>query len=244
MQIDRDSHLPLYFQLKELLLGSIKNGVWKPGHQLPTEEEIQREYELSRTTVRQALRELELEGRIHRQPGRGTFVTQPKAQEGTESFTLDMMRLEEFGMELKWRVLSAEQVPATTEVASNLKIQPGTNIFELRRLRIANDLVIGYMISCLAGEFLKDVDTSLLGVGGSMNYISRLDLAKCTVERVLEALPGKRNETNFLEMPHGDPVLVLTRLLRNMDGKPIEYYRAYYRGDRFRYHIQSMPPQV
>ncbi len=244
MQIDRNSHFPLYLQLKELLLNHIELGNWKPGQQLPTEEEIQRDYELSRTTVRQALRELELEGRIHRQPGRGTFVARPKVQEGTESFSLDVIDFREQGFELSWKVLSTNQMPAAEQVAVSLQIAPGSRVFGLRRLRIANGLVLGYVVSYVADGFLDKVDLSLTEIGGSMNYITGIDFSKCMVERIVEALPVGREEAKILEMTPGEPILVITRLLKNVDGRPIEYFRGCYRGDRFRYHVQSLPPQV
>ena len=60
--IQRESPTPLYHQLKVLLSERIASGEWPPGHMLPTEEQLQEQYEISRTTVRQALKELEIEG--------------------------------------------------------------------------------------------------------------------------------------------------------------------------------------
>ena len=244
MEINRNSPLPLYFQLKELLLDHIQQGALKPGQQLPTEEEIQRAYDISRTTVRQALRELELDGMINRHPGRGTFVTQPKVQEGTESFNLDVLDFQEQGLQLVWKVVSTDQIPASEEIAARLQMAPGSKIFSMRRLRIANEKVIGCAISYVAGGFLDKVDLSLTEEGGSMNYITGIDFVRCMVERVVEALPAGREESKILEMALGDPVLVITRLLKSPDSKPIELFRGVYRGDRFQYRVQNMPPQV
>jgi GntR family transcriptional regulator len=244
MDINRTSPLPLYFQLKEILLRNIQQGTWDPGQQLPTEEEIQREYDLSRTTVRQALRELELEGRINRRPGKGTFVTLPKVQEGTESFNLDVLEFNEHGLQLTWKVVSTDQMPASRDIAVRLQVEPESTIFSMRRLRIANNALIGYTISYVSGNFMEKVDLSRTQEGGSMNYLTGVDFSKCTVERVVEALPAGREESKILEMAASDPVLVITRLLKNTDGKPIELFRGVYRGDRFQYRVQNLPPQV
>jgi GntR family transcriptional regulator len=244
MEIDRSSHLPLYIQLKELFLNKIENGDWKPGQQLPTEEEIQKEYDLSRTTVRQALKELDLEAKIHRQSGKGTFVAQPKIQEGSEAFSLDAIDFRDKGLEMTWKVLSAKNESATDHIAQSLNITVGSNVFCLRRLRIANDILIGFVVSYIAEEFIENIDLSLAEKGGTMNYIKGIDFVKCTVERVLEALPAGKEEMKTLEMASGEPVLVLTRLLKDSQGRPIELFRGVYRGDRFRYHVQNLPPQV
>ena len=76
--LERSSPLPLYHQLKEILSTKIRRGEWKAGDLIPGEQELQSTYALSRTTARQALRELELDGVLTRHRGRGTFVARPK----------------------------------------------------------------------------------------------------------------------------------------------------------------------
>lgn len=73
-EIDRESSIPLYYQLKTLLKQQIRNGKFEPGDRIPTEQELCERYGISRTPVRQALTELTHEGLLKRQPGRGTFV--------------------------------------------------------------------------------------------------------------------------------------------------------------------------
>lgn len=73
-KIDRDSPIPIYHQLKTLILDQIASGLWRPGDQIPSESELCRLYGISRAPVRQALKELEYEGVLIRRPGAGTFV--------------------------------------------------------------------------------------------------------------------------------------------------------------------------
>ena len=68
--------IPLYVELADLLRGRIARGNWPPGHRLPTLEELVAEFGVARVTVRQAMDILSAEGRILRQQGRGTFVTE------------------------------------------------------------------------------------------------------------------------------------------------------------------------
>jgi len=72
--IDRDSPVPIYHQLKSLILEQIESGLWRSGDRIPTEQELCRLYAISRAPVRQALSELAREGVLTRSPGRGTFV--------------------------------------------------------------------------------------------------------------------------------------------------------------------------
>ncbi len=74
--IQRDAPEPLHAQLKTLIKEAIENGRLRPGDRLPTEQQLCREFGLSRTPVRQALQELVQDGLLVRIPGRGTFVAQ------------------------------------------------------------------------------------------------------------------------------------------------------------------------
>jgi maltose-binding protein MalE len=72
--IDRNSPVPIYHQLKSLILEQIESGLWRSGDRIPTEQELCRLYSISRAPVRQALSELAREGVLTRRPGLGTFV--------------------------------------------------------------------------------------------------------------------------------------------------------------------------
>ena len=82
LRLDRDSAEPLHAQLREAILDAIEGGRWRPGDRLPSETELCRRFDISRTTVRQALTMLELEGALRREQGRGTFVAEPPPASG------------------------------------------------------------------------------------------------------------------------------------------------------------------
>ena len=91
--INRQSKLPLYQQLYEVLRGNIMRGEWKPGDLIPAESELIEQYGVSRITVRQVLDMLVQEGLIYRQRGRGSFVAHPTVEQVLQrlvSFTDDM----------------------------------------------------------------------------------------------------------------------------------------------------------
>src|SRR5690554_3700898 len=73
-QLERDSDVPLMYQLSNLLKKQIADGQYGINDMLPTEEVLAKRYRISRTTVRLALGKLVNEGLIRRVQGRGTFV--------------------------------------------------------------------------------------------------------------------------------------------------------------------------
>jgi len=98
-EIDKNSPMPIYYQLKEMIKEKIETGEYKPGDRLPTELELCQQYSISRTPVRQALSELHYQGVLFRKPGLGTFIS---------DFTLppsrDLMRLKAMVPEERWAI--------------------------------------------------------------------------------------------------------------------------------------------
>ena len=75
--IDRRSPVPFFFQLKRLIGDELDRGRWEPGDRIPSEPELCKQFGVSRATVRQALAELEREGRLRKERGRGTSSRSP-----------------------------------------------------------------------------------------------------------------------------------------------------------------------
>ena len=74
IQIDKNSPIPIYFQLQRELVALIDSGVLQPGDMLPSENDFSRQFNISPMTVRQAMSELVQQGYIKRERGRGSFV--------------------------------------------------------------------------------------------------------------------------------------------------------------------------
>lgn len=240
MTIDRDSKVPLYYQLTELLLESIRRGDLEPGDMLPTEQQLQEQHDLSRTTVRQALRELELEGLVTRYRGRGTFVTEPKVTHNPRLSLTDY--LQQKGMNPGWRVLDAEWLAAPSEVAERLDIPAESEAYRLRRLRLADGDPIGYHVAFVSPDFSGAIDEQALDQGGSLRYLQRgNELAESMADRFLEAVGASDVEAQHLGVEPGDPLLLIRRLVVSRDKRPIEDFRGVYRGDRFQYQISNLP---
>lgn len=240
--IERESPIPLYYQLKQLLAAHIARGEWQPGDMLPTEEQLQEEYDLSRTTVRQALRELELEGLISRHRGRGTFVSEPKLKHSPDpGFSLTAYLLKQ-GMQPGWRVLSSEWIDATKEIEKRLESKPGTSIYRLRRLRLANNEPIGYHIAHVVPDVAQLIDEDQLDQGGSLDYLRKSGLLNGGyADRSIESILASQEIGEILGVRPGSPILMIKRRVFNKSGEPVEDFQALYRGDRFQYRVGQRP---
>jgi len=245
MTIDRNSPLPLYYQLKQLLVEQIANGGWQPGDILPTEHSLQKEHKLSRTTVRQAIRELELEGLVSRFRGRGTFVAEPKIMHGPEPHNSLTNFLIQQGKNPGWEVISSQWGVPQKTVADRLQIKQGVEVFCLLRLRLSDEEPIGYIESYVSPAYRDAIDEEKFDQDSSFDYLKgKGHLVNSRALRILEAVPAQEEEASRLGVDIGAPMLQVRRLVISRDDLPIEDFRGIYRGDRFQYQISSLPAEI
>src|SRR5215467_1394947 len=141
MSID---HLPLYAQVENVIIDRIANGSLAPGSRLPSEDSLVQEYAVSRTTIRAAIQSLVQRGLVEIRRGKGTYVTQPKmTQELTEltGFVEDMQAL---GRQPTAKLLDKRIVAADETVARHLALAPGTPVFRLQRVRLADSIAMSF----------------------------------------------------------------------------------------------------
>ena len=238
LKVDRNSPLPLHYQLKQHLLEKIESGEWKPNDLIPSEQEMQNSFGLSRITVRQALSDLVYEGLLIRERGRGTFVAPPKMTHSPEEHRgLTEFMLEQ-GITPGWKVIEKGFIEANKEVASNLKVPHKTRVYRIRRLRLAEDQAIGHHTAYLPESISGQINEAGLLEGGSLNYISHIpQMTTSHATRSIEAVAASDLDVKLLHMTLGSPVLMIQRVVLSTSGEPLEFLQARYRGDRFKYQI-------
>lgn len=127
--INFESRIPYYVWLMEILKERVLQKDWLPGDQISGEQELCELYQVSRTVVRQALRELELKGVISRRKGKGTFISLPKISEGLvqkpTGFYQDMV---ERGIKPVTKVFHQNVSPSSEKVTHFLNNQPSVKV--------------------------------------------------------------------------------------------------------------------
>lgn len=239
-QVDRNSLLPFYFQLKQIILADIAAQDLRPGDRYVGDHELSAKYGVSRTVVRQALGELESEGVIERIKGRGTFIAHPKVDEGlARSLTGLYEEVRKRGSSLRSEVRRLELVPADDVVAEILQLPADMPVFAIERLRFVDGepwvLVITHVPQAvapgLAGEDLTEQSLYEL-----LN--TKYGVVIAYGRRTVEAATASAALARSLRISPGDPVLVLRSVVFSEDNKPVETFVAYHRGDRSRFEVE------
>lgn len=237
--IDRNSYIPLYAQVKEAIRDAIDQGQISPGEQLPGEPELCRLFEVSRTVIRQALRDLEMQGLIVREKGIGTFVAEPKLREGLfQQLTGFYQDMSSKGHPPISRVLTQEIIPAGRKIARYLRIRPGDDVVHIDRLRFVDEEPIVLVSTYLPHRMfptLIDADLERQSLYAWLQ--SEYGVVIARGRRYLEAVPASDHEAALLEVKKGAPLILLNSVSYLEDGTPLEYYHAVHRGDRSRFEV-------
>jgi GntR family transcriptional regulator len=238
--INFNSHIPYYIQLIDLLKDQIQKRKWQPGDQIPGEQDLCDAYNISRTVVRQALRELELEGVITRRKGKGTFISEPKISEGLiqnlTGFFQDMVAR---GLKPGTKVLHQNVIKAPEKVCNYLSLEPGTEVVDIQRLRFINDEPIQLVTTYIPYQVfppLASVDLTNRSLYEFLETEGGIFLTRG--KRYIEAVPANELEANLLEIEQGAPLVMLDSISYAENGQPIEYYHALHRGDRSRFEVE------
>ena len=246
-KIDRNSPVPLYHQLKQLLMEEISSGELKPDTLLPPEMEICRMLNFSRPTVRQALNAMVSEGYLVRKKGKGTFVSRPKLEanfiQKLESFHQEMSHL---GMIPSTEVLRLEIVPGIPGYNERLNLNDNEDLVLLERLCRGDGEPLVYQESYLpASRFAGLVQEDLSAHSLYRTLHERFGTDVVHIHRQIEAVNASHTVANLLKIARSQAICLVENVAYDQLGVPVEYNLSRYRGDRNKFtmdmHVEDIP---
>ncbi|NOX60566.1 MAG: GntR family transcriptional regulator [Chloroflexi bacterium] len=232
--LSKNYPLPKYYQLKELLREKIAAGEWKPGDMIPSERELSEQYNISRMTARQALRELATEGLLRREQGRGTFVAEPKIEHGLTRLTGFTEDMQKRGMEPGAQVVRLELVRAPFLALQALQAAPEAKVVLLERLRLAGGEPIAVETCYLHFNGVEKLLNEDFENHSLYQILSeKYQISPTRAEQKIGADLCSRREQELLNIEEGAPVLRNKRITFDQWGQPFEYTESAYRADRY-----------
>lgn len=239
-EIERQSALPLYAQVKQRLQHEIEAEM-KAGDALPTEGDLEKRFGVSRITIRRALDELVSEGVIVRQQGRGTFVRQPRIAQELPQLISWSEQMRTLGYEPGSIHSEIELVEPSSELRSALAMLPGEMLVLVRRLRSTNGEPVCIMSNYLPEKLVPGLDRE--GLLGDSLYatLAAHGIVPVSAEDRVEARPASEWEAGMLGVPAWSPLLQVTRVTFDAAGKPLYMSVVANRGDKYTYTIHLSP---
>jgi GntR family transcriptional regulator len=225
--------LPKYYQVKKQLLDLTAS--MSPGSPVPPERELAKSYGTSRTTVRQALAELVVEGRLLRMQGKGTFVAKPKVAQplSLASYTEG---LREHGLHPQTKILEIGYVTADEHLAGLLGIRTGARTLRVHRLRLADNEPMSIDTSHLPAKRFPGLRRQLERHSSLYETLRTCyDVHLTEAEETIETVLADPHDAQLLGVDPGLPLMLLSRHAIDSTGQPVEWAQSWYRGDRYKF---------
>lgn len=234
-KLNKDTPIPLYYQVKRMIMNELASGNLKLGNKLPVENEFCECLGLSRPTVRLALNELVAEGILVRKKRSGTFVAEPKIELRLD-VSIEQFRsyMESIGRECNVQVLDLCIVDKIGEINQRLKISGNERLIYLKRMWLVGKSSIVYNATYLSESLwdeLKEQDFAKYNLIQALSRSEETDIKRHTVK--VEAVLASKNDIELLGIDRTRAsLLYIADLLQKSDGSPLCWSISRYRGDK------------
>jgi DNA-binding GntR family transcriptional regulator len=235
--------IPRYQQLAQAIADSIARGEYPVGSLLPGEEDLCRQFNFSRFTVREALRHLQETGLVNRRQGIGTTViaATPARKFGHLIESID--ELQQYAVEHRLVGHVFEDVVADSELAAELGCAPGMKFLRITALRVpietADRTPIAWTRIHLAGVYagIRSALPEHTGTIGSL--VEKMYGQKITaIRQTISATAIEPSVAKALDVPANSPGLRIDRTYAGRDGTPFEFATSIHPGPRFSLSMQ------
>ena len=228
-------------QVADVLRQQIHGGAFDES--LPSEQDLAAEFAASRNTVREALALLKDDGLIDRAPRVGTHVAQRKYDHGLDALLGLKETLRGHG-EVRNEVRAAQIVIPPPAVARKLQLAAGEQAVYLERLRYLGELPLSLDLTYLAPDIGVEIITRDLETNDVFALIEEISARPLgAAELALEAVSADAHSAATLQLPEGGPLLLLERLTKLDDGRPVDLEYIRMRGDRITMRGNLIRPQ-
>ena len=235
--LETNSKDPLYAQLADAIFKAVKEGEFKGGEKIPSEEELRQLYGLSRVTVRTAIDSLVNQGVLVKKQGKGTFVTVPVVESNTEHLRGFTDIFASHGYQMEKEILSMTIVPAAADYARKFSIDPGENIIEIQRLLIADGIpvILERIYLPLEYSFLLKEDLR----GSLYQILCSRGIYPSMAKKQIDICYATAEEARLLRAKPRTALFLCTDYVNNQEGKCIHISRQIIRSDIYKLVVHS-----
>jgi len=235
--LDKKSRIPVYVQVMDMIIAQMEDGVLLEEMKLPSERELCDIYDVSRTTVRQAMKELEKDGYVQTFKGRGTYMASKRLNQDMSSLYGFTESMKQLGKTISTKLVEFTQIKCDERLARRMHCAEGTDILRFTRVRYADNEPMLIVTTHLPSRRFPDFDAKRL-VSESL-YAMMADIYNVTFSEARETLRSVRirgDEAALLQVEHNSPCMRIDRYTYEKDVL-IEYAIGIARGDKFEYNV-------
>lgn len=236
MFIDKTSPIPVYYQLKNIVLKKIQSGEFIEGGLIPSERELGEGLNISRMTVRQALNQLVQEGVLYREKGKGTFVSKSKiVQRNIESFS-DTVR--QRGLEPITEIIYFCKNEDNQRIKEILELEEMDSLYYLKRLRLASSVPIAIEEVFMPEKYFHELEKHDLTASLYTLIKEEYSYTLNYVDNMIQAAKPSNEEKILFEISSTTPVLKISGIRYSASGIKLFYGNDTYRSDEYDYNVR------
>jgi GntR family transcriptional regulator len=230
--------IAVHHQIKEDLFLHLRSGRWAPGAELPTEAELCRYYRVSRGNVRRAIADLVTDGYVERHRGKGTFVSRPKLESGVVG-SYSRFRVVGPPLDAGGRILFCRRIRAAKDVAAMMRLEPGTQLWNLERVRFTKGKPVSIQTSFLPMALCPDLSRQPLGDHHLIDVLrDAYGVHLGSAIEYIDPAAADGYAARHLGIKVRTPLFQIERTTFTVTGEVAEFRRAVLRGDVYRYRIE------
>lgn len=234
--------VPKYYVIYEDLLSEIREGKYTENDLFPSDTELVKKYNVSRGTVREAIKLLFQQGYLVREQGKGTFVTYKKIQQDPDRLIGFTELMHQHNLKPSAKLIEKKIVQPPANINNLMQLSPDQKVVRIVRLRFGDNqpLIIERSF------FRHDLFEPILNEDLENNSIFEL-LYEHTETRLeaatqsIEAISAGQQEHQYLKVEPGTPLLLIKRLIQTKDGGYFQYSEDVYRSDRINFATKTLP---
>lgn len=235
--INKYSNVPLYSQLKNLIIKKIEKGDYQEDSKIPSEQEFCDVYSISRPTVRQAISELTNNGYLYKEKGKGTFVSKSKSGIDIKNYTgftdsiLDCQLPGEKNIN-NIRVIEDSDFLKLDEIF-NLPYNNKTEFVEVSYISLQNKEVYSLNVSYLPLNLFPTIIDDIKEHKPSYDILrGKYPLLPVKTKSTLEVIYTDHLDAQHLQVQQGQALIKIENILYSKSGQVVEYIISKYRGDK------------
>lgn len=236
--LDNSNVVTLYEQIKSVIKDDIINGVYNPGDQLPNEKQLCEQYNVSRITIRRALKELSKEGLIEIRQGKGTFVSKEKLDIKILDLGGYTDTLESLHHNVKMQIIEKPVIKADKEVASALNIKEGDEVLKLKRLVLDQNDPLSIDIAYFPLSLYPNIIDKITDNISTFNLIKKdYKITMARAYKEFGVVLAQDEYSELLECTPGEPLFSIKKIIYDIDNKPVHYSTYYVLANKVKYYI-------
>ena len=234
------SKKPAYIKMYEVIKEEIVNGEYAVKEFLPTEPELEKSFNVSRTTVRRAIDLLSREGLVYVKQGRGTQVLDYKTKQNLNYVTSISETLRQKGYEITSKSMYIDFIPASPRLAENLEVNAGDQLVRIQRIQLAGGVPFVIMRNYLIPAKVPGIEQYVNKFTSLYEFLEdRYNIIIDSVRDSISAKSADFAESNMLDVPVGSAILYIRRVCYE-GNKPVSADRVSIIGEKYELEVNTV----